>query len=411
MIGRRTLVLMLAGRTASRLQLWLTGPVLAAAWGRAQFAPYAAAMGVTSALIIFVSAGPEKAALKLLPRARLTRDDLVASLRTLAAVAPVPFIVGAAVASAVAPRSHGTLYLLAAAVWTALGGLTVLTAVYRGTGRPRRDPLTFACLAAASAALLVVTVTLGLSPPRYLWGQLLLTLIAAVPLWLGLRSNRLPVRDGRARSVRRVLCGSIVLMGMPEVLTALCTSTVYFELTLTSHADQASELYLALQGWSLLISVIYVLQRFLQPQLSARLASGADGGGSRRQALRRARALTAFSGAWLAAVGGLLAFGVIGSGLSPAALLVTLVLLCLSRAPLQVLMSRSVFVLENADAAGMRASTYGNALGVLCAVAAGAAVTPVVGAVGAVYALGTKELITGWVITRVASTGDGEEDH
>lgn len=380
-----TLLSLIAGRTAYRIALYAAGVLLLAAWGHVRFAPYAAAMGSATWLISVVQMGPEKAALKLLPRARRTHADLAAAFRAFALAAPLPPIAVAAVVLAVAPGSHAALYALAAAQSVALGSVMLGVALHRALGRPGRDTLTFLLLAAGTAALVGLAFA-GMRPAVYLAGQLVLTLTAVALL---LRRPARGLRSGRR--VRRLLAGTAVLMGAPEVLMNAGTSVLYVELTATAHAGQSSELYLVLQGWGVVIAFVYFVQRLVQPRLSARLAATGTADGRIRTA-RLARLVLVLGGGWLACAGAVVAVtGPAGGGPPPARLAALLALLVLTRLPVYVLMSQATFVLENTDAAGLRTSARGAVLSMLAVAAAGAVAVPLFGAAGAVYALGVKE--------------------
>ena len=65
-LGRGTVLLLLTGRAASRGAQYLTGLVLLAVWGPAEFARYAAPLGVAIWLFALSAAGTERAALVLI---------------------------------------------------------------------------------------------------------------------------------------------------------------------------------------------------------------------------------------------------------------------------------------------------------------------------------------------------------
>ncbi|MEV0400962.1 hypothetical protein [Actinoallomurus sp. NPDC050550] len=383
-----TVASLIAGRSAYRVALYAAGILLLAAWGSARFAPYAAALGTTSWLTTVVQMGPEKAALKLLPRARRTHGDLVAALRAFALLAPILLVGAAAVAVVAAPQSRVALYALAAAQATALGSVLLGVALHRALGRPRSDTLTFLLLALGTVVLIGLAYAPGIPPVAYLTGQLVLTLAA-----LGLLLRR-PAPKRRPRpGVRRLLTATSVLMGTPEVLMNAGTSVLYVELTAGTHAGQSSELYLVLQGWAVIIAFVYFLQRLLQPRLSARLAidGAADG---RARIARLARPVVALGAGWLVAATALLAaFPTSVTDLPPIRLTVLLAVLIVTRIPAYLLMSQVTFVLENTDAAGLRTSARGAVFSMLTVAGVGAVATPLLGAAGAVYALGVKELV------------------
>ncbi len=382
-IGPRAMLSLIAGRTAYRMALYAASVLLLAAWGRAEFAPYAAAMGAATWLITVVQMGPEKTALKLLPRARRTHGDIADGLRVFGLAAPVLPLVVAVALLATAPSSHAALYAVAVAQSVALGSVMLGVALHRALNRPRMDTLTFVLLAAGTVVLISLTFRPGISPIAYLSGQLVLTLAAVVML---LRKRADTPRTGRR--MRRLLTGTSVLMGAPEVLMTAGTSVLYVELAATGHARQSSELYVVLQGWALIIAFVYLVQRVLQPRLSAWLAARPAAEGASR-AVRMARVVIVASAVWLA---GAIAVAVaLGNDLEPGRLTVALALFIVSRMPIYLLMSQATFVLENTDATGLRTSARGAVVSLLAVATAGAVATPLFGALGAVCALGVKE--------------------
>lgn len=382
-VGPRAMLSLIAGRTAYRMALYAASVLLLAAWGRTEFAPYAGAMGAATWLITVVQMGPEKTALKLMPRARRTQGDIADGLRVFGLVAPIAPVVVAFAVLAAAPSSHAALYAVAVAQSIALGSVMLGVALHRAQNRPRMDTLTFVLLAAGTVLLITLAFRPGISPVTYLTGQLVLTLGAVVML---LRRPSGAPRTGRR--MRRLLAGTSLLMGAPEVLMTAGTSVLYMELAASGHAGQSSELYVVLQGWALIIAFVYLVQRVLQPRLSAWLAARPATEGANR-AVKMARFVIMMSVVWLA--GATAASVSLGNDLEPRRLTVALALFIVSRMPIYLLMSQATFVLENTDATGLRTSARGAVVSLLMVATAGAVLTPLLGALGAVCALGVKE--------------------
>ncbi|WP_067476103.1 hypothetical protein [Actinomadura hibisca] len=388
--GMRSLAPLLAGRASFRVLLYLSGPLLLAAWGRDDFNRYAAAVGSVTWLTALVQAGPEKAALKLVPRSHRTLGDTLGPLRAAVAFLPIPPAVVAVAAMLAAPSATATLYLTAAAYQIALGCTLLGAGVHRALGRTAPDLAAYAALSAGTAAMTGLALTAG--PPPVVYIGALLAVCAVLNVALARRLPR-PRPSGRRRAVRRLLAGTVLLMGAPEAMTNAATSLLYVELTLSAHAGQSGRLYLVLMAWSLVIATGYFVQRMFQPAASARLRGEGAAAGQDR-ARRIARLVLAGSAVWLAVAGAVLAV----AGTRGADSLVLLGVLLVSRAPLYLLMSYAAYLLENTGGRDLRTSAAGGAAGLVAVVATGAVTVPLCGAAGAVYALAAKELVLGAVV-------------
>ncbi|MFI6387561.1 hypothetical protein ACIBHY_27165 [Nonomuraea sp. NPDC050547] len=382
-IGLARLTTLIAGRATFRVMLYGSAALLALAWSRADFGAYAAVMGAVGWLCMVVQSGTEKAALKLIPRARRTRDQLAGMLRALVAYVPLPATAAAVVALALAPRHPVTLYLLGIAYYVALGCGMLGVALHRALGRYARDTVHFAVLGLGMGAMAALAFFAGVGPTGYLTG--LLALVTALNLSL---LPGLP-RAGRPRpGLRRVLAGTIVLMGAADVMNNAMIGTLFIELSLSAHADQSGELYFVTLAWGFALSVLYTLQRIYQPQLSLRVAGGGAAGA--RVLGRRMAGLAAVAGVlWLALAGVALVQHIHGP--------IALGVLALTLLPVQALASGATFVVEHTD-------PRANAKAVVAALAAvaalGAVAIPLAGAAGAVYALGANPLVLGLALRR-----------
>ncbi|MEO5877061.1 MAG: hypothetical protein ABIS86_17900 [Streptosporangiaceae bacterium] len=393
--GPRLLVPLMAVRILFVLVQYVCSLVVLGAWPDPAAAACATAIGATSWLLVVTRSGPEKTALRLIPRARLLRADLVTFMRPLIFLVPLPLLAATAVGWLVAPDTDWVLFLAGAAYYTALGCNLLGIAVHRALGRPGRDVADYVVLTAAPVLFASLVWWAGLTPLGYLTGLAVFATLLDLALLRGLGRGRAE-HPGVRRSLRRLLVGNIVLMGTTEVVTNAGTSLLYVELWAAGQGGQSADLYRAGQGWAMVIAFAYFLQRLFQPRLAVRLAgTGAAGGLIRSRAI--ARLSVWLSAAWLAGAAVL-----IGAGLLPDHLLLSLVLLISSRAPIFLLMSYCGYLLETAG--GLRASARGATLGMASVAVTGLAVVPWLGATGAIYALGMKELVNGLIIMRATTS-------
>ncbi|MEU6711325.1 hypothetical protein ABZ897_07555 [Nonomuraea sp. NPDC046802] len=382
-IGLSRLTTLLAGRAAFRLMLYGSAALLALAWSRTDFSAYAAVMGAVGWLCMVVQSGGEKAALKLIPRARRTRDDLAGMLRALVAYVPLPPAVAAVTALVVAPGQRLTLYLLGIAYYVTLGCGMLGVALHRALGHYTRDTVHFAVLGLGMGTMAALVFLAGVGPTGYLLG--LLALVTALNLAL---LPGLP-RAGRPRAgLRRVLAGTVLLMGAADVMNNAMIGALFVELALSPHAAQSGDLYLITLGWGFALSILYTVQRIYQPQLSLRVA-----GGRLAEARVLARRMAGF-----AALGAILwlvvSAIVISQGLhGPLALGV----LALTLLPMQALASGATFVVEHTD---LRANARAVVVALAAVVGVGAVAVSLTGAAGAVYALGANPLVLGLALWR-----------
>ena len=130
---------MIAGRATFRLILYGANVALLAGWGAATFARYAAASGALVWVLVLAQAGPEKTALKLLPRGGEGHPAVVKGLRMVIRLAPpLAFVLGRVVDPYDAHATRA-LYAAAAAQSIALGLNIAAVATQRALGRLGRD--------------------------------------------------------------------------------------------------------------------------------------------------------------------------------------------------------------------------------------------------------------------------------
>lgn len=391
-VGPGLLLSLVAGRGAWRVAINLSNVGLLAAWGAAVFAGYASAVGRTVALIPLVSCGVEKAALKLLPRARVARPLLVAAFLGVGCLLALPFLAWVA-AEAVWRRSGTAPLQLAVVPLQALLGLNlVLVGLARALGRPRHDPLNFLSLAAVLLLLTAMAMTLGLPP----FGVVLAELAAVAALDVALL-RALPVAPRfagllRRRGLLRGLLRTMALIGAYDVAVGASLSLVFVTLSATRFRGESGLLLLVISLWSLLFNGFAYLLRVFQPQLSVALGR-AGGTQARQHALRLARLAAAGVAAWVGLLG---VAALLGGGLPavlrdlPLPLAAALVLL--PRLPVLALAGGATWLLENADPGSLRLAATAAAAGLAGVAILAVLLVPWLGAPGAILALSGFEV-------------------
>jgi hypothetical protein len=389
-VGPALLLTLVAGRGAWRLALVLSNVGLLAIWGQAVYAQYAAVFGRTVALVPLVSCGVEKAALKLVPRARLARPLLVSGFLAVGCLLGLPFLAWAL--AALALGRGGLFPVVVVAMQAQLGLNFVLVALARALGRPRHDVRNFAALSGALLAITALAFIAGLTPLGVTVAELLVTVALNVAL---LRALPVSPGVGRLRGRRRLLGGlvrTMALIGAYDLAAATALSLVFVVLAATPYRGDAGWLLLITTLWSLAFNGFTYLLRVFQPQVSVALGR-AGGPNARRYALRLARLAALGVAAWLALLGGVaLALG--GDALAwlrglPLPLLAGAVLL--PRLPLLALAGGASYVLENADGRSLRLAAVAAASALAGVLALTLLLVPRAGAPGAVLALSSFE--------------------
>ena len=288
---------LLAGRGVYRLGAQLMAVALLAIWGSATYGEYANAGGACTWLV-FLPTAAEKAALKILPRTRLTTTSL-AGLALRIAAAPVALLAVALVlALVIAPSSVLTLYL-AAATWSACTGLLMtLSGLHRLRGRPALDATAFTILAAVVAAVTTTTWLSGWSPHTHL-----LALVGAIAVLIGCSLSALPGEWLRAprparRQLTRAFTRSTVLLGITELLDAITISALFLVFAFSGRIVDSGPFHLALLAASVLCSLALYQLKLRQPSTSVSLR-GVGGATGRARAERLLRAAE-FTGAGFA---------------------------------------------------------------------------------------------------------------
>jgi hypothetical protein len=381
------LLSLLAGRGAWRIALALSNLGLLAVWGPAVFTRYAAVVGRSVVLVPLVACGVEKAALKLLPRARLARPLLVAAFLAVGCLLALPFVAWVVAAYALHQPGVAAFQVAVVSCQVLLGLNLVLVGLQRALARPHYDVANFTTLAVALLAVTALAWLAGLTPLGVSVAELLL--LAAVDVAL-LRALPVAPRVRGLRRRRRLLGGlveTMVLMGAYDLAAGAALSLVFVVLGATRFRGDAGWLLLITTLWSLLFNGFTYLLRVFQPQVS--VALGRAGADAHRHALRLARLAAVGVGGWLALLAGTAAM--LGGDFLPwlrdlpLPLLATVVLL--TRLPLLALAGGASYVLENSDSGSLRLAAAAAASALAGVLALALLLVPRAGAPGAVLAL------------------------
>jgi hypothetical protein len=392
-VGLRLLCGLIAGRATFRLVLYGANVALLAGWGATRYARYAAASGALVWVLGLAQAGPEKAALKLLPRGGEGHPATLAGLRTVIRFTPLVALVAATSVTAIDGRASGALYAAAAAQSVALGLNIAAVAVQRALGRTRRDLVSFALLSIAWVALTALAVVVALEPPIYL---LCLCATTMTVTEITMRGTHVSGAAHHSSSVRS-LAQTAALMGAYDVAGMAAASVAFLVLPLTGYANQAGVLYLAITGWSFAASLFVYIGRVFQPWLSVWLAREGSVTGRRQARVLAAWALR-LNAAWLVVVGLLIVAADLRTLLPSVGAVVILTALLLSRGVIWGLMFTSVSLLENSDLRALVTVAKGAAVGFVVVAIASAALIPSFGAAGAVWAVSTDEFALAAVV-------------
>jgi len=399
-IGLSLLCALIAGRAAFRLILYGANVALLAGWGAATFARYAAASGALVWVLVLAQAGPEKTALKLLPRGGDGHLAIVRGLRTVIRLAPPLAFVSAAWLTLINAHASSALYAAAGAQSIALGLNIAAVATQRALGRLGRDLVSFGLLSIGWIALTAVTIAAALEPPVYL-----LCLCAWTMTVTEITMRSTPVSSARVphrSSALHSLAQTAALMSVYDVAGAAAGSVAFLVLPLTGYANQAGVLYLALTGWGFAAGLFIYIARVFQPRLSVWLAS--DGALSGR---RQARALAVWALrlnlGWLVLVGLLIVAADLSGSQPSAGAAAILTALLLSRGVIWGMTFASVSLLENSDLRALETVAKGAGAGFVLVAITSAALIPIFGAPGAVWALSTDELALAAVVLRCSS--------
>jgi hypothetical protein len=392
-VGAGMLLSLLAGRGAWRASLALSNLVLLAAWGSAVFARYAAVIGSSVVLVQLVSCGVEKAALKLVPRARLARPLLVGGFLAIGCLLALPFLAWVLVSYALQRPGVGAFQVAVLGFQALLGLNLVLVAMQRALGRPGYDVANFSALAVALLAIAGLAFAIGLTPLGVTVAELLVVACLDVAL---LRS--LPVAP-RVRGLRRRprllrgLLRTMALIGAYDLAGAAALSLSFVVLAGTRFRGDAGWLLLVTTLWSLLFNGFTYLLRVFQPQVSVALGRG--GVDARRYALRLTRLAALGVGGWLllVAAAALAHRGDVVGWLRGLPLPLLAAAVVLPRLPLLALAGGAGYVLENADARSLRLAAAAAVAALAGVLGLSLLLIPLAGVPGAILALSSFEVL------------------
>jgi hypothetical protein len=392
-VGPGMLLSLLVGRGAWRASLALSNLVLLAAWGSAVFARYAVVFGSSVALVQLVSCGVEKAALKLVPRARSARSLLVGGFLASGCVLAIPFLAWALAAFALHRPGAGAFQVAVVAFQVLLGLNLVLVAMQRALGRPGYDVANFSTLAVALLAIAGLAVVAGLTPLQVTAAEALVVAGLDVALL-----RRLPVapRVRALRRRRRLLRGmlrTMALIGAYDLAGAAALSLVFVVLAGTRFRGDAGWLLLVTTMWSLVFSGFTYVLRVLQPQVSVAIGRGMVE--PRRRALRLTRLAALGAGGWLLLVGAamLAHHGDVLGWLRGLPLPLLAAAVVLPRLPLLALAGGAGYVLENSDAGSLLLAAAASATALAGVLGLSLLLVPLAGVPGAILALSGFEVI------------------
>jgi len=397
----RTLLTLVAGRSAFRLAQLAATVVLLPLWGERRYGVYAGAVAAFTWVISLLQAGPEKTVLKLLPRAPRTGPQIVEAIAALLWWLPVPLLVAFAVAVTAGERGTVAIYLGVAAIAVGSGETLLLAGLHRVSGRPHYDFRSGFVLCAVQVALIGLVVA-GLGPLGYVAAYVVAQ--AAVNLVLLARLGRpsLRIRE-RPGFVRRVVW-TVLLMGSPEICLYLCTSVLFTILAASRWSGQVGPLFAVLIVWSAGITFLLYGLRVYAPQVSLQLV-GRGGHAATARAARLARVVVGVDLAWVAAALVLVhVTGVLGTSRGSGALLVWIVLLA-SRTPAVAALIVAGFLLENSDARAPRITGAAGPVSLAAVTVAGLLLVPAYGGIGLLAASATGEAMQALVITALVALG------
>jgi hypothetical protein len=394
-IGAGTLASLLAGRSGYRLIQLAATVVLLPIWGAAGYATFATAIASFSWVTALVLTGPEKVALKIVPRAPRTGALVTGALLAGAWVLPLPLVLAFATALATAPREGAVVYLGVAAMQLGAGCTLLLVGLHRVAGRPRSDAATFAALSVVQV-LATAAAALGLlRPAGYVAFVVAAQLVVNAVLALALGRPSLAIRR-RPRFLRRI-AWTAVLMGGADVCLYLSSGVLFALLAASASAGQVGRLFVVDVVWSAGVNMLIYVLRVYAPQTSLRQAGRATDA-SRRRAGRVAGIVAVANVAWLGAAGLVLAATGLAEVSSPAAQTLLWAVLFATRAPALAGLLWAGYLLENADATATRVTGLAAVAGLAAATVAGLVAVPALGGTGLILSLAVAETVQASVL-------------
>lgn len=406
-----TVVSLVAGRTSYRLVYTATTVLLLPVWGAASYNAFAAAMASSAWLLALVVTGPEKLALKLVPRSPRTGPLLVGALLAVLWWLPLPLVAAFAVAVAVGAGAPA-VYLGAMSMQLSIGCTMLLVGLHRAYGRTRPDMLTFGTMSVVQLGMFGAAAAGWVRPVGFLAAvtaaQLCLNAVLAATL--GRPSLAVARRPGY---LRRLLV-SAVLMSGTEMYGFLATGVLFVVLGASAAADQVGPLYALVITYSAGTGLVIFLLRVFAPRMSLAYA-GRGGSAGRRAAARLARWIAVGTGAWLLIVVVLVAAAslapeapllselarrgmAVQAPVAPEAAFPLWVVLLASRAPMAAVALLAAYRFENTDATAPRVTAAAALLALIGVTASGVVAVPLLGGVGLLAATAVGELVYAAVV-------------
>lgn len=388
-VGLGTLASLLASRAVSRLVYLATTVLLLPAWGEQRYGFYAAAMATLGWVVAPVVLGPEKAVLKVVPRAPRTGPMVSDALLIAAWALPAPFVAWFVLMLLVDVTGPAVVYAGVAAMLVSLGCVQLVAALHRVAGRPRYDALAFLALAMVQLGLLGVAMAGHLAPAGYLacmtGGHLAVNLVLTLRLP---RPSASILR--RPRFLGRLGWTAVLLAGTDLYLHGV-TAPLFALLAASTYAGQVGVFYILTTLWSTLLTTLLYVFRVYAPMVSVGLV-GRAGPAGRDRAARLARRVTVYNAAWLVLAGSVVVLAGLTDLPSETHQLLVWVGLLATRAPAVVGMLWAGYVLENTDATAPRVVGLAATVGLAAAALAGIAAVPAQGAVGLIIAAAVGDL-------------------
>ncbi|MGN9838475.1 hypothetical protein ACTMTI_10190 [Nonomuraea sp. H19] len=379
----KSLAALLGGRATFRGTLLLANLALLVAWGPADYAGYAQAMGGLAFLTPLVATGIEKCALKLIPRLHYTVPALIGVFVALAGL--LAAVALAVLAGMLALGHHGPwpVAVLAGLTAICLGLNQVLVGLARAIGRPAQDVANHLVLSAAMGCWAVAALALGATPVLFLALYAGTLTVLNLVLLAGLR----PSFGGlRRRTLLRAATGNSLRMAVPDLAGGLTMSLMFLALSVAGAKDESTGLYMAATASSLVLNAFSYLLRILQPDVSRSLhqkdLTVAYNRLSRWLRLLLLAGTPYVLAALAAALAGLRPYGGVG-----------VVILYFAVVPVVFAVGSANYLMENATREALTATAAGAALSLVVAGALAFLVVPWAGALGAVALLAVGELV------------------
>ena len=379
----RTVFTLLAGRGTFRLCVQVMSVALVAVWGADAFGRYTNALGLC-AWLLFVTTAPEKAALKVLPRARLLVAPL-AGLVLRIAIAPVALLGIALVAGLLVAPGSVVVWYLAAGTWTAGTGLLMtISGLHRLRGKPVLDTVAFSLATVVVLAATTATWLIRWSPEHHL-----LVLVGGITVVICCAALALPAQWRRpAKTDRRLLPAlgrSVWLLGMSDLMEALAGASVYAMFSLTGHTADSGPFYLAVLGSGVVCQFLSYRLKLVQPRTSAS-QRGTSGRAAQERAMRMLAVAERFGIGFAVVIACCVAVPEVRRGLTGQLALPALIGLTCVEVCLWILVYYPAFLLENTNSKVLSVTSSASVAGLIGTTVSAIVLVPTLGAFGGMAA-------------------------